>query len=190
MRERLLARDVLELVGAAAEGAAAGGQHQPVDGAGPLAGDQLVERRVLGVDRDHAARRWPRPARVTSSPPTTRLSLLASARSMPSPSVAIVGPEPGRADQRVQHEVAVGVGDQLDEPLGARQHLAAGPRLGGAWPRRPRRPARSAPRRARAACSISCSQLEPAASADDLELVAALDHVERLGRRSSRSSRG
>src|SRR5919112_3397222 len=31
---------------------------------------------------------------VTSSPPTTRLSLLASARSMPSPSVATVGPSP------------------------------------------------------------------------------------------------
>ncbi len=31
---------------------------------------------------------------VTSSPPTTRLSLLARARSMPSPSAAIVGPRP------------------------------------------------------------------------------------------------
>ena len=31
---------------------------------------------------------------ITSSPPTTRLSLLASARSMPSPSVATVGPRP------------------------------------------------------------------------------------------------
>src|SRR5215212_6476721 len=31
---------------------------------------------------------------ITSSPPTTRLSLLASARSMPSPRLAIVGPSP------------------------------------------------------------------------------------------------
>ena len=31
--------------------------------------------------------------------------------------------EPGGAHQRVQHEVAVGIGDQLDEPLGTREHL-------------------------------------------------------------------
>jgi hypothetical protein len=46
------------------------------------------------------------------------------------------GPEPGGAHQRVQHEVAVGAGDQLDQPFRARQHLSPGPGLGG--PRRGR----------------------------------------------------
>ena len=47
---------------------------------------------------------------VTSSPPTTRLSLLASARSMPSPSVATVGPrpaEPTSAFRTRSHSVSV-----------------------------------------------------------------------------------
>jgi hypothetical protein len=41
-------------------------------------------------------------------------------------------PEPRGADQRVQHEVAVGVRDQLHEPLGAAQHggVLAGARGG------------------------------------------------------------
>ena len=40
--------------------------------------------------------------------------------------------EAGRADDRVEHEVGVGLGDEPHEPLGAGQHLALGPRLGGA----------------------------------------------------------
>ena len=48
--------DVLELgARAAAERAAGGGEHEPVDRAGAarlLGGDQLVQRGVLGVDRD------------------------------------------------------------------------------------------------------------------------------------------
>ena len=80
---------------------------------------------------------------MTSSPPTTRLSLLASARSMPSPRVATVGPKPGRADQRVEHQVAVGVGDQLHEPLRPGQHRPCSPaRAAASGPR-----ARCAPRR-------------------------------------------
>ena len=96
------------------------------------------------------------------------------------------GTEARRADQRVEHEVAVGVGDQLDEALGPRQHLARS----SAHPRvRPRRgpPGRSGRRRARRACSSSSSQLEDGGEADQLEVVAALDHVERL--RSDRAGR-
>ena len=69
---------------------------------------------------------------ITSSPPTTSDSLLASATSMPSVSATIVGPEPGRADDRVEHEVGAGLGDEPHEPLGPGEHLAVGPRLGGA----------------------------------------------------------
>ena len=51
VRERLLAGHRVQ-GGAAAEGAAAGREHEPVHAAGALASDQLVERRVLGVHRD------------------------------------------------------------------------------------------------------------------------------------------
>ena len=94
---------------------------------------------------------------ITSSPPTTSDSLLASATSMPSVSATIVGPEAGGADDRVEHEVGAGLGDEPDEPLGPGEHLAVRPRLGGARggvgvaerdpvARRGRGPARSAPR--------------------------------------------
>ncbi len=69
---------------------------------------------------------------VTSSPPTTSDSLLASARSMPSPSVATVGSSPA------EPTIAFSTMSQPDSvtartrPVGARQHLAVGPRLGGA----------------------------------------------------------
>ena len=38
----------------------------------------------------------------------------------------------GAADDGVQDQVAVGVDDQLDQPVGALQHVAVGPGLGGA----------------------------------------------------------
>ena len=68
VRERLLDGHVRELLARApAEGAAAGGDRQPLDGSRRLAGDQLVQRRVLGVDgHDPRARRFGqrgRPAR-------------------------------------------------------------------------------------------------------------------------------
>ena len=37
-----------------------------------------------------------------------------------------------RADQAIEHQVAVALGDQLHEPLRTGQHLAARPQLGGA----------------------------------------------------------
>ena len=52
-RERLLDGDVLELgARAPAERPAGRGQHELVDRPGALAGEELVQRRVLGVDRD------------------------------------------------------------------------------------------------------------------------------------------
>ena len=54
---------------------------------------------------------------VTSSPPTTSDSLLARARSIPSPSVATVGPEARGADERVEDEVGPGLDDEPDEAL-------------------------------------------------------------------------
>ena len=69
---------------------------------------------------------------ITSSPPTTSDSLLASATSMPSVSATIVGPSPAEPTMRVEHEVGAGLGDEPHEPLGAGEHLAAGPGLGGA----------------------------------------------------------
>ena len=51
MGERLL-RGHLGEIGAAAEGPAGSGQHQPLDRSRWLRADQLIEGRVLGVDRD------------------------------------------------------------------------------------------------------------------------------------------
>ena len=101
---------------------------------------------------------------LTSSPPTTRLSLLARARSMPSPSVAIVGPSPAEPDQGVQHELAVARGDQLHEALRAAEHLTVRSTPRRRAPPRPRPPARSCSTPCARACSSSGSQLEPAAS--------------------------
>ena len=87
---------------------------------------------------------------VTSSPPTTSDSLLASARSMPSVSATIVGPEAGRADDRVEHEV--GVRARRPARRGPRARRAPRPRSTPP-PRAPRRrgpTARSGARRGRA----------------------------------------
>ena len=42
------------------------------------------------------------------------------------------GPEAGGADECVEHQIGARLDDQPHEPLGAVQHLAPGPRLGGA----------------------------------------------------------
>ena len=68
----------------------------------------------------------------TSSPPTTSDSLLASARSIPSPSVATVASRPA------EPTIAFSTMSQPDSvtsstrPSGPDEHLAAGPRLGRA----------------------------------------------------------
>ena len=88
---------------------------------GALAADQLVQRGVLGVDRDRPARRVASASAVTSSPPTTSDSLLASATSMPSLSATIVGPSPAEPTMRVEHEVRARTrSTRPHEPLRAR----------------------------------------------------------------------
>ena len=88
--------------------------------------------------------------------------------------------EAGRADQRVEHEVGAGLEHELDEPLGAGEHLAVRPRLGGAGGGVGvgERDAAHA-----VADGLFDERLPGArgAQADDLEIIGAGDHVERLG---------
>ena len=130
--ERLLDRDVLELVElAAAERAAGGGDDQLLDDAGRLAGEQVVDRGVLGVDRDQ-----PRAGGLGQRGHELAADdqrLLVGQRD-----VDALGQrddrraEAGGADDRVEHEVGAGLGDERDQALGAGEHLAARPRLGRA----------------------------------------------------------
>ncbi len=69
---------------------------------------------------------------VTSSPPTTSDSLLASARSIPSPSVATVGTRPAEPTIPLSTSSQSPSVISADQPLGTRQHLAVGPGLAGA----------------------------------------------------------
>ena len=124
--------DVLELgARAAAERAAGGGDHEPVDRAGRLARDQLVQRGVLGVDRDQlgAGGLGQRHHEVAADDER----LLVGQRDVDALGERDDGrAEPGGADDRVEHEVGAGLGDEPHEPLGPGQHLALGPCLGGA----------------------------------------------------------
>ena len=67
---------------------------------------------------------------VTSSPPTTSDSLLASARSIPSPSVATVGPRPTEPTSAFSTSSAPDSTTSRTSPSAPREHLAVGPRLG------------------------------------------------------------
>ena len=101
---------------------------------------------------------------ITSSPPTTRLSLLASARSMPSPSAATVGPSPAEPTSALStrsQSLAVISSTRPSAPAStspsvhASEARAAASLVGERDARR---------RRSARACSSSGSQLEPAAS--------------------------
>ena len=107
---------------APAERPAAGREHQPVDGARALAPDQLEERGVLRVHRQELGAGGLRERRHELAAHDQALLVgerevdaLAERRHRRA--------EPGRADQRVKHEVAVGVRDQLHEPLRPGEHL-------------------------------------------------------------------
>ena len=99
---------------------------------------------------------------------------------MPSVSATIVGPEAGRADDRVEHEVGAGLRDEPDEALGPGEHLAAGPRLGrarGGVGVRQRDPAHAVGARLLDERLVRGAGGQP----DELELArGALDDVERL----------
>ena len=96
---------------------------------------------------------------VTSSPPTTRLSLLASARSMPSLSATIVGPSPAVPTIAFRTRSGAGRVDQLADAL-ARRRARGRRRAPRAAARRPRdRRARPRRRPSSRACASSRSQL-------------------------------
>ena len=149
--ERLLDRHGVQLrARAAAERAAGGGEHEPsIVPTRRLAGDQLVQRGVLGVDRDdlRAGRLGERHDQLAADDER----LLVGEREVdPLGQRHDRRAEPGRADDRVQHEVGVRARDELDQALGParapRRRSTPRPRA------RPRRgpTARSGARRARA----------------------------------------
>ena len=164
-------------VGAAAERAAAGGEDEPVDRARPLAGEQLEEGGVLGVHRQELRARGLRERGHQLA--AHHQALLVGEREVDALTESgNRGTQAGRASQRVQHEIAVGIGDQLDQPLGTREHLGLGV-LGRAR-------GRVRVRERYAAHPVLLRLLEeqlPArrrGEAHNLELGVALDHVERL----------
>ena len=125
-------RDLLELAARAPAKRAAGrGQDEVLDRPGPLAGDQLMQRGVLGVDGQdlRAGRLRERHHELAADDERLlvgerEVDALAERRDRRA--------EPGGADERVQDEVGAGLEHELDEPLGAGQHLPVGPLLGRA----------------------------------------------------------
>ena len=73
---------------------------------------------------------------ITSSPPTTRLSLFASATSMPSPSAATVGPSPAEPTSPFSTRSAPDSATSRTTPSAPDKDLAAAPRRGGLGRRR------------------------------------------------------
>ena len=116
---------------------------------------------------------------VTRSPPTTSDSLLASARSIPSPRVATVGPSPAEPTRALRTSSAPDSVTRPHEPLGAGEHLALGPRLRRARGRRGIGE-RDAPDAVRARLLDQALPRALGAQADQLEVVGARDDLERL----------
>ena len=96
---------------------------EPLDGARRPPRDQLVQRRVLGVDRQH-----PRAGRLGELHHELAADderLLVREREVDALAERRDGrAEPGGADERVQHEVGARLGDQPHEPLRPGEHLA------------------------------------------------------------------
>ena len=187
VRERLLDRDVLQLgARAAAERAAGGGQDELVDRPRPLAGEQLVQRRVLGVDGDdlRAGRLGERHDELAADDER----LLVGQREVDALAQRRDGrAEAGRADERVEHEVGAGLEHEPHEALGPGEHLAVGPRLGGAGGGVRVGQRDRGRRRTAAACSTSASHERSADSPTSSKSLGALDDVERL--RADRAGR-
>ena len=150
-----------------------------VDRARPLAGEQLVQRGMLGVDGQDLRAGRLRERHHELAADDERL-LVGEREVDPLPERGDGRAEAGGADERVEHEVGARLEHEPHEPLGAAQHLAVGPGLGGA--------------RARVGIGQrdAIDAEEPRlldqglrralrAQADELELGIARDDVERLG---------
>ena len=98
---------------------------------GPLAVDQLVQRGVLGVDGDELRAGGLAERHHELAADDERL-LVGERDVDPLGERDDRRPEAGGADDRVEHEVGAGLGDEPDEPLRPGEHLAVRPRLGGA----------------------------------------------------------
>ena len=132
VRQRLLDRHLLELLARApAERPAAGGDVSRSTAA------RRAARRAAGAGRcarsrpARSAPPWPPPAPSPSSPPTTSDSLLASARSIPSPSVATVGPSPAEPTSELSTRSAPDSSTSRTRPSAPPSTLSVGPRLAG-----------------------------------------------------------
>ena len=68
-------------------------------------------------------------SRVTSSPAMTRISLLATAMSLPARMAASAGREARRADDGDEHHVGLGHGGEFDEAFGSAVAGGAGGKL-------------------------------------------------------------
>ena len=97
---------------------------------GRLARDQLVDRRVLGVDRDDLGAGRLGQGHHQLAADDQRL-LVGQREVDPLPQRGDRRPEPGRADQAVEDEVGIRLDDQADEARGPGEDLALRPRAGG-----------------------------------------------------------
>ena len=189
MLERLLQRcRAHRLARPGAERPAGGGDDDAAHVLARPGGERLKDRVVLGIDRQHARARAAA-ARMNMAPAQTRHSLLASATVAPRLAAASVGFEPDRAADRGHHP--------FRRPLGCLDHrgLAARSFDAGAGQRvlqfadRRCRSATAAKRafRSRAslrelrAVAVRRHRLDPVAA------VAALEQIDRAGRRPNRS---
>ena len=170
----------LQLVGGPApERATRGGDHDPLDRARRLRGQQLVQRGVLGVDRDHRAPGGLRELHHELA--ADDQALLVGERHVDALAQrGHRGREAGRSDQPVQHEVGAGLDDRAAPAPRGRSAPRPSPRC-----RRACSAARSSWRLTRvtsnsAACASRRSQFRRRRQADDLEVVAARDDVQRL----------
>ncbi len=161
VRERLLDGHVLELVGgAAAEWAAGSGEHELVDRARRLAGHQLVQRGVLGVDGDDLGAGGLGQRHHQLAP--HHQALLVGQREIDPLSERGHGrPEARRTGKGVQHEIRPRLDDELDQALRCRPapRRRSRPRRRGR--RQLRRTALSGRRRARVSARAAARGSSP-----------------------------
>ncbi len=134
--QRLLDGYVLQLSACtSAEGTAAGGDGQSLDRPGGLSGEKLVKGGVLGVD-GHDPRAGGLGQRGDELPAHHQGLLVGECQVDALAERGHGRSEPGRAHERVQHEIGMGLHHQANEPLGAAEHPPIRPCLRRRGPRR------------------------------------------------------